>query len=230
MISLSDVSIMDGIESLSLDTTIAQVTGSDLVYCYEDEVRSYFLSNIKALVSPYVAEYAKERQRRFLLERELQENKEDLERVLDHSSSLEKALMVYQDQSKPQPSCEDLVNEIQRLNEKIRDLEESTQERTQSPSRWSRKQEEIEVEFASLQATLREYESVMKEDKMRIEHLCEECTGLSSRMNEENEVLEKYKTGYVNMKKRLEVIEKNVEIESKTELNEWSGSYRCIIV
>lgn len=66
--------------------------------------------------------------------------------------------MVYQDQSKPQPSCEDLVNEIQRLNEKIRDLEESTQERTQSPSRWSRKQEEIEVEFASLQATLREYE------------------------------------------------------------------------
>ncbi|KNB44235.1 hypothetical protein JH06_1770 [Blastocystis sp. subtype 4] len=214
MISLSDV------KSLSLDTTIAQVTGSDLVYCYEDE----------ALVSPYVAEYAKERHRRFLLERELQENKEDLERVLDHSSSLEKALMVYQDQSKPQPSCEDLVNEIQRLNEKIRDLEESTQERTQSPSRWSRKQEEIEVEFASLQATLREYESVMKEDKMRIEHLCEECTGLSSRMNEENEVLEKYKTGYVNMKKRLEVIEKNVEIESKTELNEWSGSYRCIIV
>ena len=230
MISLSDVNIMDGTESLSLNTTIAQVTGSDIVYCYEDEVRSWFFSYIKALLSPYIAEYAKERHRRFLLERELQENKEDLERVLDHSSSLEKALVVYRDQSNPQPSCEDLIKEIQHLNNKIQDLEMSTRERVQSPSRWSRKQEEIEVEFASLQATLREYESVMEEDKIRIEHLCEECTGLSSRMNEENEILEKYKTGYVNMKKRLEAMEKNMEIESKTELSELSGSYRCIHV
>ena len=85
----------------------------------------------------------------------------------------------------------------------------------------------MDLELASLRATLLEYQSIIEEDKIRIEHLCEECTSLSGRMNEESESLEKYKTGYMNMKKRLEVVEKTVDVEPEGSLNEWSGFYRC---
>lgn len=38
MISLSDVTVMDETEVISLETTIAQISGSNLVFYYDDEV------------------------------------------------------------------------------------------------------------------------------------------------------------------------------------------------
>ena len=153
-----------------------------------------------------------------------------MNRIIEHSSSLEKALMTYRNHADYSASCEEVLQEIGQLNNRIQEVEEPIQDSMETSGRWFQKQEMMELEFVSLQATLREYESIMDEDKTRIENLCEECSSLSSRMNEENEVLEKYKTGYVNMKKRLEVMEKNVEIIPDTELEAWSGCLWCISV
>lgn len=66
---------------------------------------------------------------------------------------------------------------------------------------------EQEFEISKYQECIKELEATSEEDRQRIDQLLNECKTLSGQVNEENEEKEKYKTGYVNMKRRIDKME-----------------------
>ena len=190
-------------------------------------------------MSPYVLLYAQEFNRRLSLETEMCEIRQDLDRVIAHAESLKENNQLLQDQvdklSKSE-SAESLLLSLQQENEALR-----AQLNSLNPSELIHKSyesgsladdstqpDDLEIENQRLQIRYLELQKTTKEDQKRIENLHMECGNLSAKLNEAMELMEKYKTGYMNMKRRNDVLDKpRVVIQQVDGLTKSSGYYKC---
>ena len=192
-------------------------------------------------LSPYVALYAQELNRRLCLEIEISETRQDLDRVISHVESLQNQNTLLQNQITElsnAESTESLLLSLQQENEALRaqlssvqsnsDVSRAKVRESESLSDCPKRSSDLETDNQRLHRQVSELNKTLKEDQKRIENLYLECGNLSGKLNEAMELMEKYKTGYMNMKRRNDTLEKpRVVIQQVDQLTKSSGYYKC---
>lgn len=93
---------------------------------------------------------------------------------------------------------------------------------------WRKEKENFKMRVDELTNRIKEFQLITAEDQRRIENLYQECGNLSGKLNESMELMEKYKTGYINLKRKNEQLEKTRSLEqSVNALTPTSGSLNC---
>ena len=145
---------------------------------------------------------------------------EALNNRLDHLEQCS-SYQAYQDAER---TIQALQAELNRIHERI------PSEVLNTPAAGEAKEEHIQIgmEVISLRNRVKELELIVKEDEQRIKKLCEECRELNTRFTNESVLMEKYKIGYNNVKKRSENAKKQFVERIVNELNDESCYYRCM--
>ena len=192
-------------------------------------------------LSPYVALYAQELNRRLCLEIEISETRQDLDRVISHVGSLQNQNTFLQNQITElsnAESTESLLLSLQQENEALRaqlssaqsnsDVSRAKTRESESLSDCPKRSNDLETENLRLHRQIAELTKTLKEDQKRIENLHMECGSLSGKLNEAMELMEKYKTGYMNMKRRNDTLDRSrMVIQQVDQLTKSSGYYKC---
>lgn len=124
---------------------------------------------------------------------------------------------------------QDLQEQVNTLTEQVIDLKRVTRESDSVLNNWQKEKEEMELEKNMLRNQMKTLEIELNEDKKRIGLLHEECESLSVKLNETMGLMEKYKTGYVNIKRRADNVEKRVVVSEAGGLNHSSLSYHLVL-
>ena len=185
--------------------------------------------------------YAQERRRRFQSDLDVRDLRNDLDNVFRHNEEVEKqnAELTSKLASTSTSSSEVDVASIQKENESLRaqvdsltheceDLQKLRRDSNTNQEEWKKEREEYKMNATGLKNQIEELEIITKEDQRRIENLYKECSNLSGKLNESMELMEKNKTGYMNMKRRLEHAEKAYALaQAVNGLSSSSGSLNC---
>ena len=151
---------------------------------------------------------------------ELNEVNQELNKRLDHMEQCS-AYQAYQD---AENTIQALQSELNRIHERI----PAGLLNTSMSGDINTESIQMEMELISLRNRVKELELIVKEDEQRIKNLCEECRDLNVRYTNESILMEKYKIGYTNVKKRNENTKKQCVERIVNELNSESRYYRCI--
>ncbi|KAK8812573.1 hypothetical protein WA538_003787 [Blastocystis sp. DL] len=201
MVSPLDVIIQHNAESYFPSATLSEL------HLTEPDVLQFVIPQ-DVEVNPFVLAYAHECHRRLQLDRELLDIKGDSERLLKHADSLEQKLKGLENPSarivELEEQCKALQEENNALNARVQAY--SNIDGVEGGELRKRCREQ-EFEISKYQECIKELEATSEEDRQRIDQLLNECKTLSGQVNEENEEKEKYKTGYVNMKRRIDKME-----------------------
>lgn len=187
--------------------------------------------------------YASERHQRFYLEQDVDSSQTDIERMSSFVDELKKEIQdlrtqlaitqkgdCYERCEKLAQQNQDLQNQVDSLTNQLIDLKKVTRDSDSLLDRWQKEKEDMEQERITFRSCIKELEICCEEGKKRIDVLHEECRSLSTKLNDSMELMEKYKTGYTNLKRRMDTSEKTkVVMTETTDLSPSSISHQLIL-
>ena len=178
------------------------------------------------------------------MEAEIEETGNDLERVLAQYEEIQKQNHDLQDRfaSLSQTLAttvglnadtllkenNELKTQLSALTSQYNDQLEMRRVSNTNEEEWRKEKENFRMRVDELTNRITELQLITSEDQNRIENLYQECGNLSGKLNDSMELMEKYKTGYINLKRKNEQLEKTRSLEqSVNSLSSTSGSLNC---
>lgn len=184
--------------------------------------------------------YAQERQSYLNLNQEMDKRDKDIDNMINLVDALKQENESLHQQIESDYEITNQARDLERINQELQeqvnsltaqviDLKRVTRESDSVLNNWQKEKEEMELEKTMLRNQMKSLEIEVNEDKKRINLLHEECESLSVKLNETMELMEKYKTGYVNIKRRADNVEKRVVVSDAGGLNHSSLSYHLVL-
>lgn len=173
----------------------------------------------------------------------MEETKTDLEQMIslvdkltDTNQSLQNQLAMTDNKemasqySELEKQNKELAAQVQLLTEQVIDLKRSTRESDSQLDILQKEREKYELDIVTMKNCMNEMEIERNEDKKRLDFLHEECESLSAQLNESMELTEKYKTGYMKYKQRLNSPERTrVIVKDSSILSSSSMIYNLVL-
>lgn len=124
----------------------------------------------------------------------------------------------------------ELEEQVKSLTEQVIDLKRTTRESDSQLDILQKEREAYELDVFTMKNYMKEMEIEKNEDKKRLDFLHEECESLSTQLNEAIELTEKYKTGYMKYKQRLNSPERTrVIVKDSSILSPTSMIYHLVL-